>query len=171
MKRIIKITEKDLSRIVKRVINEQLGDGIMYNPFADKTDELLDILGFSSIFDVAKDISNKVNRGTDFKNSIKVPQEVKKQIGFSTDIYKMFGIDIYTVKSGDNLTSIGKKLGTTADELSRINKLKNPDLIHSGDKLIYIKKGTKTSTPTKKNFEIDSRITTQPGDKTRVQKY
>lgn len=41
----------------------------------------------------------------------------------------------YTVKNGDTLTSIAKKYKTTVDKIVKENDLKNPDLIHAGEKL------------------------------------
>lgn len=42
----------------------------------------------------------------------------------------------YTVKSGDTLTAIAKKYGTTVDALVKKNNIKNPNLIYTGQKLI-----------------------------------
>lgn len=41
----------------------------------------------------------------------------------------------YTVKSGDNLTKIAKKYGTTVQALVKLNGIKNPNLIYAGQKL------------------------------------
>jgi GH25 family lysozyme M1 (1,4-beta-N-acetylmuramidase) len=41
----------------------------------------------------------------------------------------------YTVKSGDNLTSIAKKFNTTVADLVKLNKISNRDLIYTGQKL------------------------------------
>ena len=41
----------------------------------------------------------------------------------------------YTIKSGDNLTKIAKKFGTTVSKLVELNNIKNPNLIITGDKL------------------------------------
>lgn len=42
----------------------------------------------------------------------------------------------YTVKSGDDLTKIAKKNGTTVEELVKLNpQIKNPNLIYKGDKI------------------------------------
>lgn len=41
----------------------------------------------------------------------------------------------YTVKKGDNLTAIAKKFNTNVKNLVALNKIKNPDLIHAGQKL------------------------------------
>jgi LysM repeat protein len=43
--------------------------------------------------------------------------------------------DIYTVKSGDNLTKIANKYNTTVDALVRDNNIKNKNLIKVGQKL------------------------------------
>lgn len=42
----------------------------------------------------------------------------------------------YIVKSGDTLTAIAKKYGTTVDALVKKNNIKNPNLIYTGQKLI-----------------------------------
>lgn len=41
----------------------------------------------------------------------------------------------YVVKNGDTLYKIAKAYATTVEELQRINRLNNPNLIHVGDKL------------------------------------
>ena len=38
----------------------------------------------------------------------------------------------YTVKSGDTLSGIASKYGTTYQKLAQINGIKNPNLIHVG---------------------------------------
>lgn len=42
----------------------------------------------------------------------------------------------YTVRRGDNLTRIAERLGTTVDELVRLNNIRNPDLIFPDQELI-----------------------------------
>lgn len=44
--------------------------------------------------------------------------------------------DVYVVVSGDNLTKIAKKFGTTWQTLSKLNKLTNPHLIFPGQRII-----------------------------------
>lgn len=41
----------------------------------------------------------------------------------------------YTVKSGDTLSSIASKYGTTYQQLAKINNISNPNLIYAGQKL------------------------------------
>ncbi|OKL36989.1 peptidoglycan DD-metalloendopeptidase family protein [Domibacillus mangrovi] len=43
----------------------------------------------------------------------------------------------YIVKAGDTLTAIAKKFKTTVSDLVKLNKIKNPDVIKIGQKLIY----------------------------------
>lgn len=57
--------------------------------------------------------------------SINVPSTV-------TDTNKSSG---YVVRSGDNLTSIARNLGTTVNDLVRKNNIVNPNLIYTGTKL------------------------------------
>ncbi|GKS80741.1 glycoside hydrolase [Ligilactobacillus pabuli] len=44
---------------------------------------------------------------------------------------------VYTVVNGDNLSTIAKRLGTTADRLARLNGIVNKNLIYAGQKLKY----------------------------------
>ncbi|MET8677988.1 LysM peptidoglycan-binding domain-containing protein [Streptomyces sp. NPDC004647] len=48
----------------------------------------------------------------------------------------------YTVKSGDTLTAIAARFGTTVDQLVKWNKIPNPDLIKVGQRLIVAKSVT-----------------------------
>lgn len=50
-----------------------------------------------------------------------------------------YSVIIYVVKSGDTLWKIAKRFGSTVDDISRVNAMKNPDKINIGEK-IYIPK-------------------------------
>ena len=41
----------------------------------------------------------------------------------------------YTIQSGDNLSVIAEKFGTTVDRLVELNGIENPNLIYAGDVL------------------------------------
>ena len=43
----------------------------------------------------------------------------------------------YTVRSGDNLSSIASQLGTTVQSLVSMNGISNPNLIYAGQTLNY----------------------------------
>lgn len=43
---------------------------------------------------------------------------------------------VYTVKSGDTLSGIAKKYGTTWQKLAEVNKIKNPSLIYPGQQIV-----------------------------------
>ena len=64
--------------------------------------------------------------------------------------------DKYTVKSGDNLTAIAARFGTTVQELCRINGITNPNLIYVGQVLKL--KGEADSAP-KEEVPTESDIT------------
>ena len=48
----------------------------------------------------------------------------------------------YTVQSGDTLSSIARRYGTTVQELVDVNHIQNPDLIYPGDKLRILTNST-----------------------------
>ena len=59
------------------------------------------------------------------------------QSGSSVDSEPEEPIDIvtYTIQSGDNLSVIAEKFGTTVDRLVELNGIENPNLIYAGDVL------------------------------------
>ena len=77
----------------------------------------------------------------------------------------------YTVKKGDALSIIAKKFKTTVENLVKLNDIKNPDLIYSGQKL-KVKKGGSTpvsgdSKPAEKPvkvFSMKDKITLKNAD-------
>ena len=44
-------------------------------------------------------------------------------------------MSIYIIKSGDTLTSIAKQFGSSVQELTKLNKITNPNLIYAGASL------------------------------------
>ena len=57
-----------------------------------------------------------------------IQSKVNQMLGSSSAIY-------YTVESGDNLTSIAARYNTTVDEIVRLNKINDPNLIYPNQKL------------------------------------
>lgn len=70
---------------------------------------------------------NGAARVTALKNAGYNPTDVQNKVNelLSQKVY-------YTVKSGDTLTAIAKKYGTTVDKLVALNKIKNKNLINVG---------------------------------------
>ena len=48
---------------------------------------------------------------------------------------------VYVIKSGDCLSVLAEKYGTTGKKLCELNNIKNPDLIYAGNKLLIPYKG------------------------------
>ncbi|WP_295728870.1 LysM peptidoglycan-binding domain-containing protein [uncultured Limosilactobacillus sp.] len=67
----------------------------------------------------------------------------------------------YTVKSGDNLSSIASQFGTNYETLARINNLTNPNRIYVGQ-VLRVSGNTNVSTPTTSNSV--SSYTVKSGD-------
>jgi LysM repeat protein len=63
------------------------------------------------------------------------PEDKKetKQNNFNNNLQVEY--EYYTVKSGDTLSKIAKKYNTTINNLVKLNNIKNPNIIHVGDKL------------------------------------
>ncbi|WP_251545885.1 LysM peptidoglycan-binding domain-containing protein [Limosilactobacillus caecicola] len=68
----------------------------------------------------------------------------------------------YTVQSGDNLSGIANKFGTTWQSLAQLNNLSNPNLIHVGQ-VLQLSAGTSTNTSTTTTTSTGT-YTVQSGD-------
>jgi LysM repeat protein len=53
----------------------------------------------------------------------------------------------YKIQKNDNLTMLAKRYGTTVNQLVKWNKIKDPNLIYTGDNLIVKNPGPKTGNP------------------------
>lgn len=81
-------------------------------------------------------IAGKWGNGNDRKNRLtnagynynEVQNKVNSLLGSNNKVY-------YTIKSGDNLSSIAKKYGTTVNQLVQWNNIKNPNLIYPNQKI------------------------------------
>lgn len=91
-----------------------------------------------SIDELAKEVINgKWGNGEDRKKRLtnagynyqEVQNKVNQLVGSKPKA------EYYTVKSGDNLTKIAKKYGTTVSQLVKWNNIKNANLIYAGQKL------------------------------------
>lgn len=75
-----------------------------------------------------------INANVDMNNCyIDYPAIIKKA---GLNGFKKTNAKTYVVKTGDTLTKIANTYGTTVDALVKKNKIKNPNLIYPGQKLI-----------------------------------
>ena len=87
-----------------------------------------------SIDELAQEvIAGKYGNGEDRRNALgsrydEVQARVNEILGVNQATY-------YTVVSGDNLTKIANKYGTTVNQLVSLNNISNPNLIYPGQKL------------------------------------
>lgn len=111
--------------------------GTRYDEVQEKINAMLGVNKKKSVSEVAKDvIAGKYGNGnTRIKmleaegyDADKVQAEVNKQLGFTSAVY-------YTVKSGDTLSGIAAKYGTTYTKLARMNGISNPNKIYVGQKI------------------------------------
>ena len=87
--------------------------------------------------------------------------------------------EIYVVKSGDTLSSIAAKYGTTYQKLAEYNNISNPNYIYIGQKIRIPKKEETTTTPVtvgpgtviKKNPYVMPLFTVAPGAKGQSVKW
>lgn len=85
------------------------------------------------------------------RTAVEFLDQLHSVIGVGVESFKLFSDKIdanhliqkldytldYTVQSGDDLTSIAKRLNTSVDELSKQNKIAHPDDIKAGQKLKF----------------------------------
>ncbi|WP_082131139.1 LysM peptidoglycan-binding domain-containing protein [Geobacillus sp. T6] len=70
----------------------------------------------------------------DLRNGKRPPQVVKPTRAVSATQTKATP-QTYTIQKGDTLSKIAKKYNTTVDALQKLNRIRNPNLIHVGQKL------------------------------------
>lgn len=74
----------------------------------------------------------------------------------------------YVVKAGDTLTGIAKQFKTTVNDLVKLNKIKNPDLIRIGQKIMY---GMAATAPKKAETVYKAPVTIpKPDNRSQVAK-
>lgn len=109
--------------------------------------------GYSGNLDLNRIISDKpLSYFTDGEQSSNKPPAKK-------DKPKPSKPDVYTVKSGDTLSEIATRYGTSVSELAKINGIKDPNLIRVGQKIKFT-----GSSPSKKSGSSSGTYTVKKGD-------
>lgn len=136
--------EKTIDELARKVIAGKYGNGEArkkalgnkYNQVQERVNQLLK-QPKKSIDEIAKEvIAGKWGNGNDRKarltnagyNYNDVQNKVNNLLGSNNKIY-------YTIKSGDNLSSIAKRYGTSVNQLVQWNNIKNPNLIYPNQKI------------------------------------
>lgn len=137
-------SEKTIDELAKEVIAGKYGNGEArkkalgdkYNQVQERVNQLLK-QPKKSVEEIAKEvIAGKWGNGNDRKNRLtnagynynEVQSKVNSLLGSDNKVY-------YTIRSGDNLSSIAKKYGTTVNQLVQWNNIKNPNLIYPNQKI------------------------------------
>lgn len=136
--------EKTIDELAKEVIAGKYGNGEVrkkalgdkYNQVQERVNQLLK-QPKKSVEEIAKEvIAGKWGNGNDRKNRLtnagynynEVQNKVNSLLGSNNKVY-------YTIKSGDNLSSIAKRYGTSVNQLVQWNNIKNPNLIYPNQKI------------------------------------
>ena len=99
-------------------------------------------IGFNMLSDREVEVRCALNTNT------VVTKQVCYDIPISADICpiddetiaNMPSIVIYRVKKGDTLWKLAKRFNSTVDDIAKINKIENPDLIYPNQKLVIVKR-------------------------------
>ena len=111
--------------------------GTRYDEVQEKINSMLNADEKKSLAEVAKDvIAGKYGNGetrvkrleSEGYDADEVQKEVNKQLGAASAVY-------YIVKSGDTLTSIASKYGTSYSKIAEMNNISNPNKIYVGQKI------------------------------------
>lgn len=138
------INEKTIDELAREVIAGKYGNGEArkkalgdkYNQVQERVNQLLK-QPKKSVEEIAREvIAGKWGNGNDRKTRLinagynynEVQNKVNNLLGSNNKVY-------YTIKSGDNLSSIAKKYGTTVNQIASWNNIKNPNLIYPNQKI------------------------------------
>lgn len=146
---------KSIDELAKEVINGLWGNGddrkqrltaagYSYSAVQNRVNEMLSgskpTTPQKSIDELAKEVlAGKWGNGNDRKNALTnagynysaVQARVNELVKGSSESK----VEYYVVKSGDTLSGIAKKYGTTYQKLAQMNGIKNPNIIYAGQKI------------------------------------
>ena len=137
-------SEKTIDELAREVIAGKYGNGEArkkalgdkYNQVQERVNQLLK-QPKKSVEEIAKEvIAGKWGNGNDRKTRLinagynynEVQNKVNSLLNSNNKVY-------YTIKSGDNLSSIAKKYGTTVSQIVSWNNIKNSNLIYPNQKI------------------------------------
>lgn len=137
-------SEKTIDELAREVIAGKYGNGEArkkslgdkYNQVQERVNQLLK-QPKKSVEEIAREvIAGKWGNGNDRKNRLtnagynynEVQNKVNSLLNSNNKVY-------YTIKAGDNLSSIAKKYGTTVSQIVSWNNIKNPNLIYPNQKI------------------------------------
>lgn len=140
------VPNKSIDEIAKEVIRGVYGNGEQrrqaltslgydYDTIQARVRELLNTSNGKTVQEVAKDvIAGKYGNGTERRERLSAagydPDEVQAEVN------RILGaVQYYTVQSGDTLSEIAKRYGTSVENLSKMNGIQNPNLIFTGQTL------------------------------------
>lgn len=113
---------------------------------------------YNKMPELAKIVNEKLNGNT---SEVKVEEPAKEKKQEETKKEEVITTFEYTVKPGDTLSEIAKKYGVSVDDIVKINKIKNKNLIFVGQKL-KIEVGQVIEIPTN-NTNIPDTYTVKKG--------
>lgn len=74
------------------------------------------------------------------KNNLSVLEEIELEDMTKEELDKYPSMTVYQVKKEDNLWELAKKFNTSVQDIQDINDMGMPDVLHSGQKIIILKK-------------------------------
>ena len=116
-------------------LNYFSGDGNAWDKYAGGSPSSSNVKPVEkSIDELAQEvIAGKYGNGEDRKNALGSRyDEVQARVN---EILGINQVEYYIVQSGDNLTKIANRYGTTVNQLASWNNISNPNLIYPGQKL------------------------------------
>lgn len=134
------IAYKDYPSIIKSTgLNGYSKGTVTPQPSELTNDTVYTVVGGDTLSGIASKYGTTYQRLAEYNNIsnpnlIHVGQLIKIPNG-SVNQAPTYQVEYYTVISGDNLTKIANKYGTTINQLVSWNNIKNPNLIYAGQKL------------------------------------